>query len=170
MDGQVTKLRVVARVMVLNGDGELLLCRSRDGSAWVLPGGTLEPGEDLRSAAAREALEEAGVAVTVGALAYVQEFRSSRRSEHVVEVVFRAAVTDDRRVPATAGDRVEALGPAGRPWQAWRIRDVDGPVRECRWFARAEVAALAEPVYPEELRGFLWESTGAVHLGVIDLG
>lgn len=170
MGDQVTHLRVVARVMVTNEAGELLLCRSRDGSAWVLPGGTLEPGEDLRTAAVREALEEAGVSVTVGALAYVQEFRSARRSEHVVEVVFRAEAAAERPADDVTGARVKPAGPAARPWQAWRIQDVDGPVRECRWFARADVAALSEPVYPEELRGPLWDGSGAVHLGVIDLG
>ncbi|MBP2018183.1 8-oxo-dGTP pyrophosphatase MutT (NUDIX family) [Symbiobacterium terraclitae] len=161
--------RVVARVIVTNRAGELLLCHSRTGRAWVLPGGTLEPGEDLYAAAVREALEEAGVAVKVGALAYVQEFRSARRSEHVVEVVFRAEATVDRPVDGAAGEAVEPLGPHGRPWQAWRIRDVDGPVRVCRWFSREEVAALPDPVYPEELRGPLWEGGGAVHLGVVDL-
>jgi len=170
MGDQAKNIRVVARVMVLNGAGEVLLCRSRDGSAWVLPGGTLEPGEDLHTAAAREALEEAGVVVKVGTLAYVQEFRSARRAEHVVEVVFRAEAAVDRPLDGATADRIEPAGPDGRPWQAWRVQDVDGPVRECRWFALADVATLAEPVYPSELRGPLWEGGGAVHLGVIDLG
>jgi len=171
MDEQVTGLRLVARVMAFNPRGELLLCRSRDGSAWVLPGGTLDPGEDLRSAAAREALEEAGVAVQVGDLAFVQEFRSARRTEHVVEVAFRAGAQAERPAAGLdSGRKAEPAGPAGRPWRAWRIQDVDGPVRECRWFTREEVAALPEPVYPAQLRGPLWEGGGAVHLGVIDLG
>ncbi|MFO7274272.1 MAG: NUDIX hydrolase [Bacillota bacterium] len=171
MDEQVTRHRVVARVIVRNGAGELLLCRSRDGSAWVLPGGTLDPGEDLRTAAAREAAEEAGVAVRVGPLAYVQEFRSARRSEHVIEIAFRAEAEADRPGGAAAAGRtVEPAGPADRPWRGWRIQDPDGPVRECRWFRLEEVAALAEPVYPEQLRGELWEGGGAVHLGIIDLG
>ncbi len=171
MGERVRQIRVVARVMVLNESGELLLCRSRDGSAWVLPGGTLDPGEDLKTAAVREAAEEAGVPVRVGGLAYVQEFRAARRLEHVVEVVFRAEAAAAHPTAASAGGRrVEHAGPAARPWQAWRIQDPDGPVRECRWFAREEVAALDEPVYPEELRGPLWEDGGAVHLGVTHLG
>jgi len=171
MGEHVTGIRVVVRVMVSNPAGELLLCRSRSGHAWVLPGGTLDPGEDLRTAAVREAAEEAGVAVRVGDLAYVQEFRPAGRSEHVVEVVFRAEAVDGHPTGAAAGGRtVEPAGPADRPWQAWRIQDPDGPVRLCRWFTRAEVAAEADPVYPEELRGALWEGGGAVHLGLIDLG
>ncbi len=170
MGEQAPRHRIVARVIVTNGQGELLLCRSRNGSAWVLPGGTLDPGEDLPAAAVREAAEEAGVAVRVGPLAYVQEFRSARRSEHVVEVVFRAEADADHPTPAALGGRAaEPAGPADRPWRAWRIQDPDGPVRLCRWFTREEVAEEADPVYPEELRDALWEGGGAVHLGVIDL-
>lgn len=43
------------------GEMEVLLVTSRDSKRWVLPKGTVEKKEDSRRAAAREALEEAGV-------------------------------------------------------------------------------------------------------------
>jgi ADP-ribose pyrophosphatase YjhB (NUDIX family) len=51
--------------------GRLLLVRrvmSPGRGRWSLPGGYLDPGEDPRAAAAREAAEEAGVTVEVGAV------------------------------------------------------------------------------------------------------
>lgn len=147
-------LRAVARVLIRNERGELLLCRSRNGKAWVPPGGTLDPGETLALAAVREAEEEAGVAVSLGPLIYLQEFRPAGRAEHVVEIAFGAAAISDRPGPSA---RVEPAGPAERPWQAWQIQDVDGPRRLCRWFTREEVAALPDPVYPDFLRADYWE-------------
>lgn len=56
------------RVLVVRGD-ELLLVRHRGGrTPWSLPGGGIAPRETLAEAAAREVREEAGCAVTVGAL------------------------------------------------------------------------------------------------------
>jgi 8-oxo-dGTP pyrophosphatase MutT (NUDIX family) len=46
-----------------HGDGiEICLVSTRDGERWTFPKGHREPGETLAQAAAREALEEAGVA------------------------------------------------------------------------------------------------------------
>lgn len=42
-------------------DGRWVLVRRADTGGWALPGGTLEWGEELRSAIARELLEEAGI-------------------------------------------------------------------------------------------------------------
>jgi ADP-ribose pyrophosphatase YjhB (NUDIX family) len=149
-------LRAVARVLIANEAGELLLCRSRSGSSWVPPGGTLDPGETLPVAAVREAAEEAGVAVELGALAYVMEYRPPHRNEHVVTAAFHARAHG--HAPTDAGERARPAGPPGRPWAAWFIQDVDGPLREVRWFTREALAAVPEPVYPAFLRDRYWEA------------
>jgi 8-oxo-dGTP pyrophosphatase MutT (NUDIX family) len=44
------------------GGQEFLLVRTRAGARWTFPKGGCDPGESLAAAAAREAIEEAGVA------------------------------------------------------------------------------------------------------------
>jgi len=46
-------------------DGKVLALRRRNG-VWLPPKGHVDPGESLEGAAAREVLEEAGLAATVG--------------------------------------------------------------------------------------------------------
>jgi 8-oxo-dGTP pyrophosphatase MutT (NUDIX family) len=48
------------------GEVEFLLVRTRDGARWTFPKGHRERGETLAQAAAREAVEEAGVSGAVG--------------------------------------------------------------------------------------------------------
>jgi ADP-ribose pyrophosphatase YjhB (NUDIX family) len=58
-----------AGAVVRNERGDLLLVlRANDPGRglWSLPGGRLEPGEDARTCAAREVLEETGLVVEVG--------------------------------------------------------------------------------------------------------
>lgn len=164
MGESLLPIRAVARVLITNDAGELLLCRSRDGKAWVPPGGTVDPGETLALAAVREAREEAGLAVTLGPMRYLQEFRPKHRPELVIEVAFQARALDGQPEGATP------LGPAGRPWAAWSLKDVDGPVREVRWFTRAQLGALTEPVYPEYVRERFWHDdrgTADPYLGLV---
>jgi 8-oxo-dGTP diphosphatase len=61
---------LVAAVAVVVDEDRVLLVRQRrpTGTRWEFPGGYLEAGETLEQAAAREALEEAGVAVEIGEL------------------------------------------------------------------------------------------------------
>jgi 8-oxo-dGTP pyrophosphatase MutT (NUDIX family) len=56
-----------AHVAIRDPEGRLLLVQHVEGR-WQLPGGTIEPGEHPRDAAARECREEAGVSVRVGAV------------------------------------------------------------------------------------------------------
>lgn len=62
-----------ASVLVLREPFELLLLRRSEKSsfvpnAWVFPGGTAEPGEELRETAVRETFEEAGLTLDPEAL------------------------------------------------------------------------------------------------------
>jgi ADP-ribose pyrophosphatase YjhB (NUDIX family) len=156
-------IRAVARVLIQDEAGNLLLCRSADGKAWVPPGGTIDQGENFAVAAVREALEEVGLPVELGSLAYLQEFRPARRQEHVIEVAFRA------RALATQPDQARAVaaGPTEAPWSAWVIQDLDGPKRLVQWFSQAALAGLTDPVYPSVLKEAFWTDGAPGYLGLV---
>lgn len=82
-------------------DGRLLLVRRSDSGMWALPGGTLEWGEDLRSAISREVFEETGARVTeLGELLGVYSAAQRDPRFHAVTVVVAASVSspDQSRV------------------------------------------------------------------------
>lgn len=51
--------------VVLDGDGRVLLAYHSGDSAWLAPGGSVQPGESLREAVIREVREETGVSITL---------------------------------------------------------------------------------------------------------
>ncbi len=61
-------MKVVAAV--IKRDGLVLICQRKTGQRhagkWELPGGKVEPGEDLKSALERELLEELGISAVIG--------------------------------------------------------------------------------------------------------
>ncbi len=56
-------LRPAARVLLIDDQNRLLLLCAKfsEGEVWIMPGGTLEPGETIEQAAARQLWEETGV-------------------------------------------------------------------------------------------------------------
>jgi len=67
----VQGLVVAAFAAVRDGDGRVLLVRRKDDGNWELPGGRVEIGETVASAAVREVAEEAGIAITLTTLSGV---------------------------------------------------------------------------------------------------
>ncbi|SFR70943.1 ADP-ribose pyrophosphatase YjhB, NUDIX family [Agromyces sp. CF514] len=126
--------------VVVRGD-EVLLGRRSDNGALTPITGIVDPGEEPADAAAREALEEAGVRIRVEHLAWVHQMP---RTTHVngdqvdyLDLVFRCTWIDGDPYPAD-GEMTEvgwfALDDLGEvpEWHVERIRVAlagDGPTR-----------------------------------------
>jgi len=111
---------VGAAVVIEDSRGRVLLVQRAPGQfgagLWCLPCGYVEWGEDVRDAAAREALEEAGVVVEVGDVVQVAVNRHDPELPTVG--VWFAARLADLGVEPHAGDDAVALGwfdPCGPP-------------------------------------------------------
>ncbi len=59
--GHAPLIMAAGCVLIVDGEGRLLLQKRRDDGTWCYPGGAMEPGEDFAQCAAREALEETGL-------------------------------------------------------------------------------------------------------------
>ena len=126
-------------VVTFRDDSVLLVHRTRDGADdWVLPGGTPNPGESMLSCARRETLEETGLPVVPGRIAFVLESLGPQDSRRVVDLVF-VAVLSARSEPRPAEEGLDpSFVPLGelpaltlRPPLAGHLRALHtrGPVR-----------------------------------------
>lgn len=135
--------RRTARVLLFDPAGRVLLMKGRlpsaplDSGGWFTIGGGLEAGEDPRAAAAREIVEETGLAGAtvgpeVGALEQVLHDRKGR------PVLFRETF-------------LLARCPGGEPsragWQALEREFVD----DIRWWTAEALAATPDRVFPPDL-------------------
>ncbi len=89
-------------------DGRWVLVRRTDTGEWALPGGTLEWGEPLRVAIARELAEEAGVRVQeLGGVAGVYSRPDRDLRFHAVTIVVHARVSEPAEPPSNPAEIAE---------------------------------------------------------------
>jgi 8-oxo-dGTP diphosphatase len=117
-----------AAVVCRDGDGRLLLVFDSFKGHWTIPGGVVDAGEDPRSAAIREAWEEAGVRVAAGPLLGVF-----------------AAATPDRLLLAYAATPVDA---GGDPPQPLHRHEID----EAVWLPLDDALAQLNPITREQVQ------------------
>jgi len=130
--------RHVARVIIVDGAGSVLLCRYSETidhlvvSYWVPPGGALEAGEDHRAAALRETREETGLAVQLGRQLCERRFILHMRDGDVdqIERYFLARLSSVK--PAVANSTGE-------------------DIQELRWWSFHDLRSTSERIYPEGL-------------------
>src|ERR1700694_5568821 len=120
-----TLRRAAARVILLDGDGRVLLLRARapvapaKGWWWEIPGGGVERGETSEEAARRELREETGIgAVEMGPCVWVQHAEFDFGGYHFdQDERIHVAWCDSDQAPApTRLEALEALAFDGGRW------------------------------------------------------
>lgn len=105
-----TDPKVAVGVAVFHDDRLLLVRRTMNPGQgkWALPGGYLDLGEQPREAAAREALEEAGVVVSVGAV--IDVFANPVAEGGAVFILFEATWVSGSPAPGDDADGAAFFG------------------------------------------------------------
>lgn len=134
-----------AMVVVRRGQRFLLTQEQKYGSTWSLPGGRVEPGESLVTAAVREVHEETGVPVRIDGILRIEHAPADATAR--VRVLFIGSPIDDTP-PKTVAD-AESLGAAWLTIEEIREK----PLRGAELRAVLESVEAGRQIFPLELLG-----------------
>lgn len=107
-------IRISAAVIV-DAEGRILVVRKRGTTAFMQPGGKIDPGETALAAVRRELVEEIGVTVAAEDILPLGRFVAPAANEpdHLVDAeLFMVDLA--RGTPGTGRDRRDRLGRPGR--------------------------------------------------------
>jgi 8-oxo-dGTP pyrophosphatase MutT (NUDIX family) len=96
---------VIAAALVVGDDGDTLLVRKRGTTAFLQPGGKIEPSETAEQALIREMREELGLTVDIARLGALGRFEAEAANEaghRVVAHLFRLDIDKNEKVEAAA--------------------------------------------------------------------
>jgi phosphatase NudJ len=128
-------------LVVKRGDRFLLVQEAKSERRWFFPGGRVEPGEELYTAAHRETREEAGIEVQIDGILRI-EYRPRSDKSARARFFFLAHPIDDTPPKSIPDD--ESLGAA---WVS--LADLDRmPLRGDEVRQVLHAVAKGHPVYP----------------------
>ncbi len=87
-------MKLAARAIIVL-DHKILLVRHKNRDFYSLPGGKIDPEEDIKTALIREMEEELSIEVKNPELLFVHEFRYPNAGEFSVEFFFRVGNPED---------------------------------------------------------------------------
>lgn len=108
MDAALPRHLVAAGLLVWHPRGRLLLVKTVDRDALILPGGLVEEGESPARAASREAHEELGLAVEATALLAVQHLPALGDHPASLQLVFDSPPLKAEPALVLQPDEIEA--------------------------------------------------------------
>ena len=97
-------------IIIENNNGVLLIKRKNPPEGWALPGGFVDYGESLESAAVREAREETGLGVELTRQFHTYSDPKRDPRHHTITTVFIAKAAGK----AVAGDDAKEVGIFGK--------------------------------------------------------
>ncbi|KAL1737777.1 NUDIX hydrolase domain-like protein [Schizophyllum fasciatum] len=135
------QVRVGVGVFVVNESGQIIIGRRRGShgaGTYALPGGHLEYGESFESCAAREVLEETGLAIADITFLSATNDVMAAEEKHYVTTFVRGRVVDTQKEPKVGIHRANfaVLEPEkcdGWEWVTWD--QLKG------WIAQSEIAS-----------------------------
>lgn len=132
--------RLAVKLLLVDGDGRLLLINSRDPKTqvecWYPVGGGVEAGESLQDAAAREAYEETGLlGLPIGVLVW-QRDHTYEYDGQVVDVHEKWLL-----------HRVEGFEPVPTRLSEYEARSILG----FRWWRAQDLVEATETIFPPRL-------------------
>lgn len=143
--------RPSSRLLVLDSSDRLLLFKFvylagqlTGQHLWATPGGGVDPGESYEAAACREMFEETGVRIDDPGP------QIARRSIIFTLVEGEVVSTDDRYFLV----KVDGAAISSQHWTQLER----SAILEHRWWRRAELAAIPDPVYPMDVVDMLAHS------------
>jgi ADP-ribose pyrophosphatase YjhB (NUDIX family) len=111
-----------ANVIVVNGQGEILLIRRTDNGNWAVPGGGMDLGESITDTAIRETEEETGITCEITGLVgiytsprHVILYTSDGEVRQEFSIVFTARPVGGELRPSGESSEPQWVSPAAVP-------------------------------------------------------